>query len=289
VGRCAAEQWHDRRVPALLGSPAAYLRVYEPMAAFTPQEQQRWQALRDAAAPLPARAPLEQAERQAAVTAAVRGVLDLEDDTALLDIVDGLLLVCPLRTRTRALVAAEEFRSGLPPKVWQAFLSHPLATETINGLDVMRREQPDPRLHVLSCTYLVPLPWFVPFDPADRVLVTGSGDRSSRCVTRMSAARRRVARSLVVLRQHFPDTPTVVALEQLGRWMEEFHPHSRLELDYAGLVTLWSDEQLREDASVADVANAISALDGNRPGEAGEAYERVTERWRGLHGLETAS
>jgi hypothetical protein len=289
-------------VSAPLASPASYLRVYEPMAAFSPDEQRRWQALREkAGSPAPAatavpspssvpgRLRIEQTERRMAVKSAVRGVLDIDDDLALLDVVDGLLLACPLRTRTRALVAAEEFRESLPPRVWQAFLSHSLATATISGLDALRGEQPDLKLHVLSCTYLVPLPWFVPFDPADRVLVTGLGERSSRCVTRMSAARRRVARSLLVLRKHFPQAPTVAGLEQLGRWLEEFHPHARLELDYAGLVALLTDNQLREDTSVADVAAAIAALDAGDTGAAGAAYERVTERWRGPHGLETAS
>jgi hypothetical protein len=86
-----------------------------------------------------------------------------------------------------------------------------------------------------------------------------------------------------------PEAPTVAGLEQLGRWLEEFHPHSRVELDYGGLVDLLDDEALREDSSVADIAAALSALTENRGEEATVAYERVLARWRPLQSLETAS
>ena len=81
-----------------------------------------------------------------------------------------------------------------------------------------------------------------------------------RYVAPMSAARRRTARALATLRRALPEAPTVAGLEQLGRWLEDFHPHSRVELDYAGLVDLLTDEELREDVSVADIAESLTAL-----------------------------
>ena len=56
--------------------------------------------------------------------------------------------------------------------------------------------------------------------------------------TAMAQARRRVARALQVLRKALPDGPTVTSVEALGRWLEEFHPRSLVELDYGGLVDL---------------------------------------------------
>jgi len=50
------------------------------------------------------------------------------------------------------------------------------------------------------------------------------------------------------------------ALEEIGRWLEEFHPHSLVELDYGGLVQLLDDDALRADQSVAEVSATVSAL-----------------------------
>ena len=40
-------------------------------------------------------------------------------------------------------------------------------------------------------------------------------------------------------------------LVRVGRWLEEIHPHSLVELDYGGLVHLASDDALCGDQSVA--------------------------------------
>jgi hypothetical protein len=54
-------------------------------------------------------------------------------------------------------------------------------------------------------------------------------------------------------------------------------------------VALLDDETLREDTSVADLADAVSALTDGRGEDAMEAYEKVLARWRPLQALETAS
>jgi hypothetical protein len=278
-------------MPPFLGSPAAYLRVFEPLVAFPDEQRERFQHLRSGKeqGASAERATSERAEREAAVTAAIRLSLDLPEGAVLIEQVDGLPYVCPLQTRLRALVAAGEFREGFARPIADAFLPAHLAEEAESELDQLRRKTPDLKMHVVSCTYLVPLPWFVAFDPADRVLVTGSGQRSLRYVTAMSGARRRVARALSVLRRQLPEAPTVAGLEQLGRWLEEFHPHSRVELDYGGLIDLLDDAALRADASVADLAEGLTALTEGRSEDAMTSYERVLNRWRPLQSLETAS
>jgi hypothetical protein len=282
-------QWHDRRVPVSLGSPAAYLRVFEPLVAFDDEQRDRYAGMRTQQSSLTDRRAAEQAEREAAIVAAVRPTLELPEGPVLIEQIDGLAYVCPLSTRLRALVAAGEFRDGLTRPIADAFLPPTVAEEAESELDQLRRKTPELKMHVVSCTYLVPLPWFVAFDPSDRVLVTGNGPRSLRYATAMSGARRRVARALSVLKRQVPETPTVAGLEQLGRWLEEFHPHSRVELDYGGLVDLLDDDALRADSSVADLAGALSALTDGRVDESMEAYEGVLARWRPLQALETAS
>ncbi len=275
-------------MPALPGAPAAHLRVYEPLAAFAEEEQQRYTALRRSGVS-PTRSASDRDERAVAVRAAIRNTLELPEGPVLMETVDGLLYICPLRTRLRALIAAGEFRAGMADAVADAFLPPRITEQAESDLERWRRRMPTMKVAVVSCTYLVPLPWFVPFDAGERVLVTGAGERSMRYIAPMSAARRRTARALATLRRALPEAPTVAGLEQLGRWLEDFHPHSRVELDYAGLVELLTDDELREDASVADIAESLTALGEGRGAEAVSAYERVIARWRPLQQLETAS
>jgi hypothetical protein len=105
----------------------------------------------------------------------------------------------------------------------------------------------------------------------------------------MSRARRRAAKALSVVRRAFADGPAVDALEELARWLEDFHPHALVELDYGGLVHLLDDETLSEDASVAQVAESLERLAAGDIEAASAIYVQVLERWRGLAALEHAN
>jgi hypothetical protein len=144
------------------------------------------------------------------------------------------------------------------------------------------------RPHVLSETWQVPPWWFVAFEPGERVLVITPDARSLRYRTAMSRARRRLARALDTLRRTV-DGAVVERVEELGRWLEEFHPHAVLELDYGGLVELWDDSELRGDVSVADVQEALIGLAEGDPEVARAAYQRLSERWRSLAERSNAS
>jgi len=80
-----------------------------------------------------------------------------------------------------------------------------------------------------------------------------------------------------------------VALEEIGRWLEEFHPHSVVELDYGGLVQLLDDDALRADQSVAEVSAAVSALASREYELAAAMYQRLRARWRDLEAVELGS
>jgi hypothetical protein len=107
--------------------------------------------------------------------------------------------------------------------------------------------------------------------------------------TAMAKARRRVARALQVLRKTVPDGPTVPSVETLGRWLEEFHPRSLVELDYLGLVDLCAEATLRTDDSAGDVAEALAALHRGDTELAASAYDRVTDRWRVAYAVESSN
>src|SRR5690606_40213307 len=108
----------------------------------------------------------------------------------------------------------------------------------------------------------VPPSWFVQFDGNERWLVLGTTapgqdvttatGRNLIYVTSMAQARRRAARALQVMRRHLGDAAPNFDVEDVARWLEEFHPHSLVELDYGGLVHLMDDEALQADQSVAE-------------------------------------
>lgn len=78
-------------------------------------------------------------------------------------------------------------------------------------------------------------------------------------------------------------------LAEVGRWLEDFHPYSLVELDYGGLVHLVSDDALCGDQSVAEIR---AGIDGAARGEGELAvamYMRARDRWRAFAEFEQAN
>jgi hypothetical protein len=160
----------------------------------------------------------------------------------------------------------------------------------------------------------VPLPWFAMFSPAERWLALGSPDEASGgqpattsavrtliYATAMTRARRRLARSLAAVREGLcgplgtsedirkRSLGVTAELEDVGCWLEDFHPQSVVELDYGGLVNLLTDDALRGDQSVAEIRAAISGLNQGEPELAIAMYRRASGRWRTLRAAESAN
>jgi len=278
---------------------AAFLRVYEPLAAFEGEQRRQWEDYLSAGdAPSPAAGVAM--EREAALRAvASRPPLVLPEiaEQAYVTDLDGVTLVCPWRTRLRALEALEEFAEDLPDVVLQAFAPLEVATGAGDALDAFRLAHPDQRSHQQSSTWQVPLRWFVLVDAEERVVNVGAAEPgSTRLIgrslvyrTAMSRARRRTARALAVLRRTVDAGVVTAGVEDLGRWLEEFHPRSLVELDYGGLVHLLDDAELQTDESARDVAGALVALGAGDASAAGAAYARVTARMKALQAVESAN
>ena len=280
---------------------AAYLRVYEPLAAFDGDERRYWeQYVADGRAV--DRETGVAAERLSALrvvsTVPVRALPDLGDEAFVLD-VDGVTLVCPWRTRLRSLLALDGFRAELPDEVLEAFVPRTLLDAVDDELDRLRADDADLRAHVLSSPWHVPLRWFVLVDPSEREVSLGQDGAAPgtarplgrRLVyrTAMSRARRRTARALDVLRRTVDEGPVTEGVEELARWLEEFHPRSVVELDYGGVAALLDDAALQEDESARDVAGALTALGEGDPARAASAYARVTARSKALQAVESAN
>lgn len=281
---------------------AAHLRVYEPLAAFDGAERRRWEEY-VAAGAAPARSAAGAVERAAALRAVAGAVpsLPVLPDHAHVTEVDGVTLVSPWRTGLRALEALEEFVADLPDVVADAFVPRAVTAAALEELDRRRAADPDLRSHALTSPWQVPLRWFVLVEAHEKEVSLGApagtggapaGRRAGRALvyrTAMSRARRRTARALAVLRRTVEDGVVTAGVEDLARWLEEFHPRSLVELDYGGLVDLLDDEALTADDSAADVARALTALADGDPVAAASAYARVSARAKSLQAVESAN
>jgi hypothetical protein len=278
---------------------AAYLRIYEPVSAFHEPDRSRWVAYANSATRPRRRDSLavEHAEAlRRVITTPQVTVPERESEHAYVRRADGITYVCPWQTRLRCLLAYGQMRS-------ESDDDPALAALTRLG------ETGPARLHILASIWTVPLTWFVPFAPAERWLslgeargrsagpATASAIRALVYTTPMARARRRVARGLAALR-HLPAGSGDAVLEparavgdlaEVGRWLEDFHPYSLVELDYGGLVHLVSDDALCGDQSVAEIR---AAIDGAALGECELAvamYMRARNRWRAFAEFEQAN
>ncbi|HVA60763.1 MAG TPA: hypothetical protein VNG13_09555 [Mycobacteriales bacterium] len=283
---------------------AAFLRVYEPLAAL-PEDERRYWAAYAADGRAPDRAAGMAREHAAALAAAAGSPVRLPpaslDDEAFVVVQDGLTFVCPWRTRLRAWVALEEFRHQLPEELADAFVPRPVVEAAEADQADWQARHPQAKPGILTSTWRVPTAWLVLFEGAERQLALGESpggsgrqaptDTGRTLVyrTAMSRARQRVARALHVLQRAFGDGAAASGVEDIGRWLEEFHPHALVELDYGGLVHLLDDARLSGDDSVAQISESLARLARGDAVGAARLYERVIARWRELAILENAN
>ena len=265
----------------------SYLRAYEPLPAFPPAERRRWERyLEETGAPDPVRGV--RAEHRAALVAAIGVPPAAEVEQAFVHRREGVTYVCPWRTRFRSWQAMTDFRRTMPDEIADAFFPRQAAEVAERELARLRSAEPELKSHIVSETWSVPLRWFIPFEGEERRLVL-RGERSLSYLTTMSNARRRTARALAVVRRTIEEGSVTAGVEDLARWLAEYHPRSLVELDYGGLVSLFDDEDLEADESAADVAHAISSLSRGEGDEAAEAYARVATRWGAVRSVEVAN
>jgi hypothetical protein len=292
---------------------AAYLRIYEPVAAFHEPDRSRWAAY--AASPTwPRRCDslaAEQAETLSrAITAPQLMVPDRESEHAYVRRAAGVTYICPWQTRLRCQLSYRRMLSdpgSARPGLIPSYAEH----EAVALAELSEDRPPGPlaRLHIRASVWTVPLAWFVPFAGTERWLALGLGGERSRAAqtasmtrallytTPMSRARRRVARGLAALRGLAPGSAPPECdparaedeLAEIGRWLAAFHPYSLVELDYGGLVQLLSDDALSRDQSAAEIRAAIDGVARGQRELAVAMYRRARSRWRALGKYEMAN
>ncbi|MCZ7415323.1 MULTISPECIES: hypothetical protein [unclassified Streptomyces] len=267
---------------------AAYLRVYEPLAAFPEPERTYW-----ARYARRARRPGAQDELRRALAGLLPvppvAVPEQESGDAFVAEVGGVLCVCPWRTRLRAWLALAEADRELPSPVLEAAMPPVVRRQAEADYERWRERNPDARPWLRSALWHVPVRWFLLFSEDEREYGEGDGEPLLRYRTPMVQARRRLARGLRAVRAEVQEGPLVDGLVDVGRWLEEFHPRSLVELDYGGLVHTISREDLAADHSAAEAAEGVAALREGDTERAGEVFERLTERWRAVQERQFAS
>jgi hypothetical protein len=284
---------------------AAYLRVYEPLNAFAEPERSIW-----AAYAVSDKRPRRVGALDVEHTQSLRRLIAVppivaplrESRDAYVRRAEDVTYICPWETRLRSWLALDRFRAGMSERLTDMFVPQRVVEQADGAFDRWKRQSGTLTPHILSSTWQVPLPWFVPFVAKERWLVLGAHDEPSGggpttatpvrtliYVTPMAQARRRVARALNVVRRYEGEGFDFGEVESVGRWLEEFHPHSLVELDYGGLVHLLDDAALRADESVAEVAAAITGMDTGQAELAIAMHKRVVSRWRVVRALESAN
>ncbi|MCX5392072.1 hypothetical protein [Streptomyces sp. NBC_00094] len=282
---------------------ASYLRVYEPLAAFPEPERSHW--ARYARRP---RTPGAQEELR-------RSLADLlptppvpvpvhESGEAFVAHLDGVVVICPWRTRLRGWLALEELMTdGYPEAVLDAMLPPVVRVQVAGDYERWSSRNPDARPWIRTAVWQVPLRWFALFGDEDRQYEAGApqgaagaegaaGARRApvlRYRTTMAQARRRLARALRALRESIDEGPMTEGLVDVGRWLEEFHPRALVELDFGGLVHAVSEEWLAGERSAAEMSEGLAALRAGDGERAGEVYGRLAERWRAIRDLQSAN
>jgi len=293
---------------------AAYLRIYEPVAAFHEPDRSRWAAYAASSA-RPGRRDSLAAEQAEALYRAIAAphivVPDQESEHAYVRRVDGVAYICPWQTRLRCLLSYGRMLSTAGSALPGAVPARDDREMMMALARLADEEPPGPatRLHILASVWTVPLAWFVPFAATERWLALGPGamrpsapqtasaTRALLYTTPMSRARKRAARGLAALRglprgfagATWDPIRAETELAEVGRWLEDFHPYSLVELDYGGLVQLLSDDALSSDQSAAEIA---AAIDGVAKGErelAVAMYKRAHSRWRAFAEYEMAN
>jgi hypothetical protein len=231
---------------------------------------------------------------------------------------DGGPLLCPWQMRLRSWLALTELRAVHGDGGVRVFWPQGVLERADSEYERWWAEDPEALPHILTASWQVPIRWLVLFGLEDAVTGDaglgraagrrggGGGDGEEKVAavtlqfrTAMSQARKRCARALRVLKRALGAGPLVEAVETLGMWLEEFHPHSVVELDYGGLMgllvaqgALGAEERVDGivlDCSVRYVADGLAALAEGDEARVTAAYLRYRAKWDAVRVLARAN
>jgi hypothetical protein len=265
--------------------PAATLKVFEPLTAFEEPERAYWSHyVSENNVPPPDTLLLSREHGLRGQTAAVISENEHADTLER----DGVLYVCPHRTKLRLLASVLAFRRTIPAEVVGAFMPDDEVERATNQIESLRNDHPGWHNHVLESTWEVPLHWFVPFVDEERsVQPTRRGRPSIRYETTMANGRERVQKALEIVRLTLPNPAVIAPLAGIARWIDEFATDGYVVLDYGDIGSLLSDGELHKDHTAGDIWSSIRALAEGEGDKAAAHYMVAAERWSGVRRRET--
>lgn len=264
----------------------ASLRIFEPLSSFDPVDQIRWQAI--SADTDTRREEQELALRRVAFPEPPAG---RPDGAHVID-VDGRRYVSPWSTATRCWSALDAFKDSLPSSITGFFIPPALEEVITTGIEVLEDRVP----HILTETWVIPPRWFAIFTPEERTRGEDEDGPFVTARTSIGKAIERTRRSHEIVVSAFGNGPVEQEIEVLLEWFQLFHPESLIELDYGGLavymdLSLKSQGQdgIDSDSSIEDVLYSLSGLEAADGQIAGEGYQRLVSRWRGVQAFESSA
>jgi hypothetical protein len=263
----------------------ASLRVYEPIASFSPVDQLRWSSI-----------SIESYTGRDEQLGALRRTIlseppSLKADGAHIIDHDGKRYVSPWSTARRCWAAIEDFKSSLPSTVLPFFMPESLGEALAQNSEELEFRIP----HTLSETWMIPPRWFALFSPEERLRGRNDDGPFTIIRTDIASAKKRCITSHQIVKEAFGSGPVEQEIADLLNWLNVFHPESILECDYGGLAVYLEksivengEPGLTADTSIEDVAKSLAGLAAGDGALAGQGYERLVTRWRKVASFEQA-
>lgn len=260
----------------------AYLRVYQPLSAFSEEERGRWLAQ-----PEHHNQTLWGPSRKWLVASTLpSSEAGVESEGAFVRRIDDDIYVCPYRTRLRMLAGLLAFRQSVPEEVAEAFVPEQVAHSAARELAALSDREPDIRSHILHANWHVPLRWFAAFEGSERILIEDREGLRIRYETSLGTARERLSRALEILEGSGIDEDVSVAVRELYDWIHGFTGEGLVELDYGLVAGMFEDEELVDDASASEVRSCLDALAAGDLVRAGRLFATLSERWSAVRAHE---
>ena len=262
----------------------ASLRVYEPITAFEPVEQLRWNSI-----PLTASTGQEEQERALLRTITIEPPALKPDGAHILEF-EGKRYVAPWSTATRCWTALDSFKDSLPTSIVRYFVPANMEEAILVNSEMMEDKIP----HILTETWMIPPRWFGLFDAEERLRAQTDDGPYVVHRTNIAAAKKRCMHLHEVVVASFGEGPVEGEIADLLEWLDLFHPESLVELDYGGLAifmqkALEAEGGLDADTSVEDLHSSLRGLEIGDGAMAGRGYEALIGRWRKIAAFEQSS
>ena len=255
---------------------SAYLRIFQPIASFPPDERARWESYIELGEH---ERPPRRVYRQGWTRGRLGILTSEEEGRADIRLVNGAWHVCPWRTRIRMLASLLSLRDSVPREVADELVPEPEARRAARELARIRRRDPAAVPTLLQSAWHVPVRWFVLVEEGERRIEqrADGGYRLSYWAS-LPDARDRAARALEILRDNELDLVADL-VEDMASWLTVFPDEAAVELDYGAVSDLFTPLELDEDHSARDLHGSLEALEAGDAERAGSLYETVALRW----------